>query len=544
MDKKARPLIIYVLLGLVSSALCAAGQMRDVVGPGGDKVVVHLFEWSWKDVEKECENLSKWGYWGVQVSPPQEDVQGNEWWTRYQPVSYKLTSRSGTEQEFAQMVETCKKHGVSIIVDAVINHMANQPGGTGRGGTNFDKKCNYPGLYGCQDFHHYNVPCEGGSCCGRCDNCEKLQCDGNNPEKIYDCNLSGLPDLDQSKGWVQEKIAEYFNHLIDLGVAGIRIDASKHIEPGQLSAILKKLKNPGLFVNQEVILQGGEDCNCLRNENYYGNGKVWEFKTPLVFYDVFSKDNNMEKIRDMDSNNPGGWGCGWAKSELAMTFVVNHDRLVDSPSRANTITMFNEGRYRLALITLLAHPYGQPNILSSYNFDYKTYDENKFAPVRNTADKTSSLLSPFDGNCGYWKDRPMKPYACEHRWPEVRNMVQWRNVAGLSGTLFFDVWNKNVLLITRGNANSPGKAFVAVNNGAAYFSQEVATKGMPAGTYCNVVTTASNGGASVDDCYPCKASCPDKVTVGSDGKVQVKLPGYNALAFHTGAMVPSPSATV
>ena len=43
---------------------------RDVVGPGGDKVVVHLFEWSWKDVERECENLSKWGYWGVQVRTP------------------------------------------------------------------------------------------------------------------------------------------------------------------------------------------------------------------------------------------------------------------------------------------------------------------------------------------------------------------------------------------------------------------------------------------------------------------------------------------
>ena len=38
------------------------------MGPKGDKTVVHLFEWSWKDVERECENLmSKWGYWGVQV---------------------------------------------------------------------------------------------------------------------------------------------------------------------------------------------------------------------------------------------------------------------------------------------------------------------------------------------------------------------------------------------------------------------------------------------------------------------------------------------
>jgi hypothetical protein len=36
-------------------------------GPAGDNVVVHLFEWSWKDIEMECPNLGKWGYWGVQV---------------------------------------------------------------------------------------------------------------------------------------------------------------------------------------------------------------------------------------------------------------------------------------------------------------------------------------------------------------------------------------------------------------------------------------------------------------------------------------------
>ena len=353
-----------------------------------------------------------------------------------------------------------------------------------------------------------------------------------------------MPDLDQSNPWVKEKIVDYFNHLIGLGVAGIRVDASKHIDPQQLAEILNKVKEPGLFVNQEVILQGGKDCNCLKNDYYYRNGKVWEFKSPVVFNDVF-KNNNMRKIYDMNTDNPGG--CGWAKGDMAMTFVVNHDRLVDGPSRSSTVTIFDEGIYRLALITLLAHPYGQPNILSSINFDYNTYEKDgKLAPVRDRRDEVSSLLSPFDDNCGYWKDRHMKPYACEHRWPEVRNMVQWRNVAGLSDATLFDIRENSVLLITRGDKQGPkGKAFVAVNNGGDYFKQVVDTKGMPPGTYCNVVTQARNGGASVEDCYPCKASCPDKVTVGNDGKMEVQLPGKNALAFHTGSRVPSTtSATV
>ena len=38
-------------------------------------------------------------------------------------------------------------------------------------------------------------------------------------------------------------IAEYLNRLIDIGVAGFRIDASKHMWPGDMKAILDKLHN-------------------------------------------------------------------------------------------------------------------------------------------------------------------------------------------------------------------------------------------------------------------------------------------------------------
>ena len=60
------------------------------------QVIVHLFEWPWDAVARECEEfLGPKGYCGVQISPPMEHIQGSQWWTRYQPVSYKLESRSG-----------------------------------------------------------------------------------------------------------------------------------------------------------------------------------------------------------------------------------------------------------------------------------------------------------------------------------------------------------------------------------------------------------------------------------------------------------------
>ncbi len=34
------------------------------------------------------------------------------WWERYQPISYKLYSRSGTEAEFIDMVHRCNAVGV------------------------------------------------------------------------------------------------------------------------------------------------------------------------------------------------------------------------------------------------------------------------------------------------------------------------------------------------------------------------------------------------------------------------------------------------
>jgi alpha-amylase len=116
-------------------------------------VFVHLFEWSWDDIAQECEDfLGPMGYDAVQVSPPMEHRQGPMWWTRYQPVSYKLVSRSGNETQFRSMTQRCKDAGVKIYVDVVSNHMA-EGSGTGTAGTAYGNRA-VPGLYSQDDFHH------------------------------------------------------------------------------------------------------------------------------------------------------------------------------------------------------------------------------------------------------------------------------------------------------------------------------------------------------------------------------------------------------
>jgi len=57
------------------------------------------------------------------------------WWERYQPISYKLVTRSGNEEQFASMVRRCNNAGVRTYVDVIFNHMAADGGTYGTGGS-------------------------------------------------------------------------------------------------------------------------------------------------------------------------------------------------------------------------------------------------------------------------------------------------------------------------------------------------------------------------------------------------------------------------
>ena len=214
----------------LTSSYRSSGHMA-----AGD-VFVHLFEWKWTDVARECESvLGTAGFTAVQVSPPQEhSVQSRHNWSeRYQPVSYSIArSRSGTGAEFTDMVSRCKAAGVAIYVDAVINHMTNTPSpGVGSNGTAYSKY-EYPGLYATSDFH---APC-------RVSNYQSAA-------NVQDCELFGLPDLDTGLPSVRQKIAGYFVMLARLGVAGFRIDAAKHIQQVELDKSLAEVR---AFLDQSL----------------------------------------------------------------------------------------------------------------------------------------------------------------------------------------------------------------------------------------------------------------------------------------------------
>ena len=106
-----------ILLAIACCCLLKSARAQWDPNCDGKQVIIHLFEWKWVDIADECERfLGPAGYCGFQVSPPMEHVilpaDNYPWWMRYQPVSYILHSRSGTPEEFADMVRRCNAVGV------------------------------------------------------------------------------------------------------------------------------------------------------------------------------------------------------------------------------------------------------------------------------------------------------------------------------------------------------------------------------------------------------------------------------------------------
>lgn len=177
-------------------------------------------------------------------------TDGRPWHERYQPISYKLITRSGNESEFADMVRRCNAVDVRIYVDLAINHMTgvhkvNE--GTGGSTANSENR-SYPAIP-FFDEHFNSPPC--------------IINNYENPVEVRNCELAGLRDLNQSIPYVREKMIELMDTLTGYGVAGFRIDAAKHIWPQDLQFIYDHLKPlwpehgflPGAkpYIYQEVI---------------------------------------------------------------------------------------------------------------------------------------------------------------------------------------------------------------------------------------------------------------------------------------------------
>ena len=246
------------------------------------------------------------GYMAVKVFPvgehiltydTVEDGELNPWWFIYQPVSYRLSSRGGTKKQFKNMINTCRRLGVRVYADAVINHMSGNGNDMYPDHRNNAGSCVHwgpkagsagspwytpgwqfennpftgkrPGLefpavpYTPSDFH-----------------CERSLNSWTDPDILNRGWLTGLTDLNTEKEYVQQRIADFITSILSMGVSGIRVDAAKHIQPLDLAQIFKKLKDnlgggelPDDFTAYLEVLFGGEKDLLMCGGGDYSFGK-------------------------------------------------------------------------------------------------------------------------------------------------------------------------------------------------------------------------------------------------------------------------------
>ncbi|MET9318602.1 carbohydrate-binding module family 20 domain-containing protein [Streptomyces sp. NPDC003038] len=426
MPRTARTLLAAT--ALAAATLTAQAPQALAAPPGEKDVTAVLFEWKFDSVATACTNsLGPAGYGYVQVSPPQEHIQGPQWWTSYQPVSYKIGGRLGDRTAFKNMIDTCHAAGVKVVADSVINHMA-AGDGIGTGGTSYTKY-NYPGIYSGADM----------------DNCRSTISNYQDRANVQNCELVQLADLDTGEDYVRGRIAGYLNDLLSLGVDGFRIDAAKHMPADDLADIKSRLSNPNAYWKQEAIHGAGE---AVAPSEYLGSGDVQEFRYARDLKRVFQSEN-LAYLKNF------GEAWGHMPSGQSAVFVDNHD----TERVGDTLTYKNGSAYTLAGVFMLAWPYGSPDVHSGYEFT----DHDAGPPNGGSVNACYA-----DG----WK--------CQHSWREISSMVGFRNAA--RGQSVTDWWDNGADQIAFGRG---AKAYVAINHEGSSLSRTFQTS-LPAGDYCDV----------------------------------------------------------
>ncbi|MGL5808826.1 MAG: alpha-amylase [Nocardioides sp.] len=463
-------------------------------GRASSDVLANLWHWNWPSVAKECTDvLGPAGYGGVQVSPPQDSLKRTElgngsdtilhpWWEVYQPASYQLNGRMGTPRQFKEMVRTCRKAGVKVYVDVIINHMTGQ-GSLSYSGVSYERY-SYDGLYGEENFHKFSGDCPSAS--GGIE-------DFNNQQQVFKCELLGLADLRTDTPAVRRRLVGYLNTLLDIGVSGFRVDAAKHVGQDDLDAIYAGLKRTKEGTRPYWALEVfGGGPGTLSPFAFTRSGSVLGLDGVKQLRDAF-KSYTPDQVGSIATLEEYGEGSGLTPGDKTLVFVQNHD----TERNGDALSYKDGARNVLANIFTLAADYGRPQVYAG--FEWETRDDSP-------PSDTEGIITDTDCDKGW---------ACVNRELGVRNMVGWHNYVGSARRANWWDDGGNVIAFSRGN-----KGWIALNNGPEPATIEVRT-GLPRGTYCDIIHSERTDGACTGP----------TVTVGASGVASVTVPATDAVAF-------------
>lgn len=329
-------------------AVHPVGEATGDYRKGQKGAIVEFFMWPHAAVEQECATLAKMGYMGAKLFPVHEQLMSyetfnndlNPWYFAYQPVSYRLQGRMGSRDDLRKAIYSCRKAGVRMYADAVINHMTGggndvnpyhrnpNAGCATWGGKNSSLNINAVGTAiakfedGPSPMYTQSYVYTDGAYTGKPPSqefpaahfgptdfhCERALNSWTDPLCLNAGWLSGLTDLNTEKENVQARIAAYLTDLLSIGFSGFRIDAAKHIQPDDLVGILTKFRVnmggalPDDFITWLEVLLGGESDLLMCNGNSGYNYGIY-LENALLAAGWTQEDVNKVKI----------WNSGYPK---------------------------------------------------------------------------------------------------------------------------------------------------------------------------------------------------------------------------------------
>ncbi|WP_160678316.1 carbohydrate-binding protein [Clostridium sp. C8-1-8] len=280
-----------------------------------DGVILHAFDWSFNTIKSQLPDIAAAGYKSIQVSPVQgtkdTSTDPSKWWLLYQPTNQSVgNAQLGSYDDFKALCTAAKSYGISIIVDVVMNHMANN-------GNNDQLDSSVDPSFKNSSYYHNQ---------GQCSN-------WNSRNDITQKGI-GMPDLNTQNTDVQNKAITFLNQCVDAGASGFRFDAAKHIET-----------NIGLDANQPW--SGNYWTNVLGNLHnksslyIYGeilqDGTVDNISAYASFMNVTASNYGGSLRGAITSNNLNiGNGMGGLNNKDCVDFVETHDNYEDGTSKALT----------------------------------------------------------------------------------------------------------------------------------------------------------------------------------------------------------------
>ncbi|PMK03228.1 alpha-amylase family glycosyl hydrolase [Vibrio sp. 10N.261.55.A7] len=335
-------------------------------------VILHAFDWPYALVTERANAIASAGYKSVLVSPPMKSLthpNGTQWWQRYQPQDYRvIDNQLGNTERFIEMIESLAAYNISVYVDVVFNHMANE--------SSIRNDLQYPSQEDLDEYHSNSEFYQSQRLFG--DLTKPLFTEDDFVEafgikdwkdkwEVQNGRITGgpqdpgLPTLRDSD-YVIEQQRAYLTSLKKLGVKGFRIDAAKHITLKQLQKVWSKDITHDVHIFGEIITDGGatKEEYELFLQPYLKETRLGAYDFPLfqTIYDALAPKGSLKSLV-----NPYCFGQALSKGR-AITFAITHD--IPNNDVFNNLVM-DENSEWLAYSYILGRDGGAPLIYSDLN---------------------------------------------------------------------------------------------------------------------------------------------------------------------------------